>query len=267
VGHSGTYDDYAFIAELYDHVVPYRERPDVDFFVDAAREAGGPVLEIGCGTGRVLIPTARAGVEIVGLDSSAEMLGACRKGLLAEPEDVRDRTRLVQADMRDFDVAETFPLATMPFRPFQHLVTVDDQRTCLACIRRHLTDGGALVFDVFNPSLKLLASEDAGEEQGDEPPFTTPDGARVVRKFRVTERDLFNQVNRVELIYYVTHPDGREERLIHAFSMRYIFRFELEHLLARCGFDVEHVYADFERHPYGSEYPGDLVVVARKAGA
>jgi 2-polyprenyl-3-methyl-5-hydroxy-6-metoxy-1,4-benzoquinol methylase len=65
--HAGGYEDYAFIADLYDHIVPYRDRPDVAFFVEAAQESGGPVLEVGCGTGRILIPTARAGIEIVGL--------------------------------------------------------------------------------------------------------------------------------------------------------------------------------------------------------
>jgi ubiquinone/menaquinone biosynthesis C-methylase UbiE len=96
-------DEYAPVAELYDHVVAYRERPDVDFFVEAAREAGSPVLELGCGTGRVLIPTARAGIDIVGLDSSPSMLAECRRRLAEETEPVRSRVDLVQADMRRFD--------------------------------------------------------------------------------------------------------------------------------------------------------------------
>ena len=78
MGHAGGYEDYAFIADLYDFVVPYRGRPDVAFFVEAAQESGGPVLEVGCGTGRVLIPKARAGVEITGLDLSEHMLAVCR---------------------------------------------------------------------------------------------------------------------------------------------------------------------------------------------
>src|SRR6186997_1849648 len=98
------YDQYAFIAELYDQVVPYRERADVSFFVEAAREAGSPILEVGCGTGRVLIPTARAGLEIVGLDLSPHMLAVCREHLGQESETVRSRVQLVQADMRHFDL-------------------------------------------------------------------------------------------------------------------------------------------------------------------
>jgi len=260
-GHEG----YAFIADLYDYVVPYRQRGDVAFFVAAAIDSNGPVLEIGCDTGRVLIPTARAGVEIVGLDLSAHMLSVCRERLLLEPPEVWSRVQLVQADMRHFGLSRTFTLVTTPFRPFQHLTTVTDQLTCLKNIRRHLVDGGHLILDVFNPSLEALLSNDLGREVGDEPEFTTPDGRQVIRKHKIVSRDRFSQVIHAELIYYVTHPDGRQERLVHAFPMRYLFRFEAEHLLGRCGFQVERVYADFEKNPYGSKYPGDLIFVARKA--
>src|SRR5690349_2294309 len=97
-----TEDEYGPVADLYDHVVPYSAREDVKFFVEAARTWGGPVLEIGCGTGRVLIPTARAGIDIVGLDISPRMSEICRGNLAVEPENVRSRVRLVQADMRNF---------------------------------------------------------------------------------------------------------------------------------------------------------------------
>jgi SAM-dependent methyltransferase len=258
-------DEYALIADLYDHVVPYRERPDVEFFVDAAVEAGGPVLEIGCGTGRVLIPTAGAGVDIVGLDLSPHMLAVCRQRLRLEQEPVQSRVTLIQADMRRFDLARRFALITLPFRPFQHLITVGEQMSCLECIRRHLADDGRLILDLFNPSLDALAGPDNDEERSEEPEFSMPDGRRVVRRHKVVARDRFTQVNRIELLYYVTHPDGRQERLVHGFAMRYLFRFEVEHLLARCGFEVERLYAGFDKSAYGSTYPGELIFVARLA--
>jgi ubiquinone/menaquinone biosynthesis C-methylase UbiE len=101
--------------EFYDHVVPYAARPDVGFYVAAARESGGPVLELGCGTGRILLPTARAGIEIAGLDSSNYMLEECLRRLRAEPAQVRARASLHRGDMRDFDLGRTFRLATIPF--------------------------------------------------------------------------------------------------------------------------------------------------------
>lgn len=262
---AGGYDEYAFVADLYDHVALYRERPDVAFFVDAAVRAGSPVLEVGCGTGRVLIPTARAGIEIVGLDLSRHMLDACRRKLRLEPADVQARVRLLEADMRGFDLGAEFSLVTVPFRPFQHLLTVDDQLACLRTIRRHLTRGGALILDLFNPWLEALVQQVPGAEWGDEPEFTMPDGSRVVRRHKTIAVNRFEQVNRFELIYQVTRSDGRQERLVHSFSMRYLFRFEAEHLLVRAGFDVEDVFADYDRTPYGSRYPGELIVVARKA--
>lgn len=263
----GGYQSHAFIAELYDQVIPYRERTDVAFYVDTAKQHGGPVLEVGCGTGRVLIPTARAGIEIVGVDLSSSMLDVCRQRLADEPADVQVRARVVEADMRDFSLGETFALATIPFRPFQHLISVGEQLACLASIRRHLEPGGRLVLDVFNPMLESLTRDNLGEEMGEEPVFTTPDGRQVTRWYRTLARDFHQQVIHVELIYYVSHPDGRQERLVHAFPMRYFFRYEMEHLLARCGFEVLEVLADFDRKPYGSIYPGDLIFLAQKSAS
>jgi SAM-dependent methyltransferase len=261
---AGGYDEQPFVAEFYDYVVPYRERGDVNFFVEVARQCGGPVLEIGCGTGRVLIPTARAGIEIVGLDASPSMLAVCREKLSHEPPEVQARVRLTPGDMRRFDLGRQFCLVTIPFRPFQHLMTVEDQLECLRTVHRHLLESGKLVLDLFNPAFPHMADEKFFEELNREPPFTMPDGRKVLRRHHILARDFFQQTQDVELIYRITFPDGREERLVHRFTMRYLFRFEAEHLLARSGFEVENVYADFEKSPYGSKYPGDLVFVARK---
>jgi len=261
----GSYDEYMAIAELYDYVVPYRERADVGFFVQAARESGGPVLEVGCGTGRVLIPTARAGIEITGLDLSPHMLAVCRERLQAETKEVQTRVRLVEGDMRQFELAQTFQLVTLPFRPFQHLTTVEEQMACLGCIHRHLAKGGKLILDIFNPKLETLVEKDFGKEIAEEPEFSLPDGRRVIRRHSVVSRDVANQINNVELVHYVTFPDGRKERLVQAFPMRYLFKFEAEHLLARAGFTVEQLYADYDKSPYGSKYPGELIFVAGKS--
>ncbi|MEP6963744.1 MAG: class I SAM-dependent methyltransferase [Acidobacteriota bacterium] len=264
MGHDESYYEDAWIAGLYDHVAPYRARPDVAFYVDAARSAGGPVLEVGCGTGRVLIPTARAGMEIVGLDLSPHMLAVCRQALALEPEEIQTKVHLHQADMRKFDLGREFPLVTIPFRPFQHLTSVADQLACLATIRRHITPGGRLILDLYNPSLEAMVNDPIGQEIPEEASeFTMPDGRRVVRCHKTLSRDRFEQLNRHELIYDVTHPDGHKERLTHAFPMRYLFRFEAEHLLARAGFAVEHLYADWDRGAYGSKYPGELIFVAK----
>jgi SAM-dependent methyltransferase len=258
-------DEYSAVAELYDHVVPYATRGDVEFFVDEARRAGGAVLEVGCGTGRVLIPTARAGVAIEGIDASEAMLDVLRGKLAREDAAVRSRVHLHQADMRGFNLGRTFALATLPFRPFQHLLTVDDQVSCLTSIHHHLDPGGRVILDLFNPSLEFLVNRPIGELLPEGPAATLADGRRLERHFRIAAQDLFTQVNDIELVYDVTESDGRKRRAVHAFRMRYLFRYEAEHLLSRCGFVVEELYSGYDRSPYGSVYPGELIFVARKA--
>lgn len=261
---SGIEDEYEVVAGLYDYVAPYTERQDIAFYAEMAKESQGPVLELGCGTGRVLIPTARAGVEITGLDGSAAMLARCREKLSIEPADVQSRVALVQGDMRNFNLNRKFALITSPFRPFQHLLTADDQMACLDCAHRHLQPGGRLILDLFNPSIPILADRELGTEYGNEPEVTLPDGRRFYRRERVVARDYARQVLDCELIHYMTHPDGRQERLVQAFQMRWLFRFEVEHLLERCRFRVEAIYSDYDRSPFGSKYPGELILVAKR---
>jgi SAM-dependent methyltransferase len=257
-------DDYEEVARLYDHVVPYATRGDVDFFVDEARRANGMVLEVGCGTGRVLVPTAQAGISIDGIDVSNAMLDVLRDKLALEEQAVQSRVRLHQGDMRNFELGRRFALITLPFRPFQHLVTVEDQIACLTNLHRHLDTGGRVILDLFNPSIDYLANRPIGELLPEGPAVTLPDGRQLERLFRIVASDRFTQVNEIELIYDVTESDGRKRRAVHAFRMRYLFRYEAEHLLSRCGFVVENVYAGYDRSPYGSVYPGELIFVARK---
>ena len=258
-------DDYAPSAQFYDYVPFYRDRADVGFYVEEARNANGVVLEVASGSGRVLIPTTRAGVSIVGLDASAEMLATCRSSLQHEPEEVQERVTLVHADMRDFDLGRQFPLVTLPFRAFQHLLIVEDQIACLTCVRRHVADDGRFIVDLFNPSLEMLVNTEVGVELDPEPPFALPDGRTVERRMRMIQRNRLTQVNDNEFIYYVTRKSGEVQRIVHPFSMRNTFKFEMEHLLHRVGFVVEQVYADFDRSRFGSKYPGELIFVSRKA--
>ncbi|MCK6472882.1 MAG: class I SAM-dependent methyltransferase [Planctomycetes bacterium] len=261
--------DYSVAAEFYDGVKAYEERPDVQFFVDAAAAAGGPVLEVGCGTGRVLLPCARAGARMTGLDLSDGMLKVLHAKLEKEPAEVRARVNIVKGDMRAFELNERFSLATIPFRPFQHLLTVPEQRACLQSIRKHLLPGGRLILDVYDPNLKLLLDERRKQESGVEACFDLPGGRKVERRFRVAAVHFCRQVQDVELIYYVTHSDGTQERIVDAFPMRYFFRYEMQNLLESEGFVIEALYGDYKRTPRDA-MPGDalceLVFMAKKEG-
>jgi SAM-dependent methyltransferase len=130
---------------------------DVDFYRGLAAAAAGPVLELGCGTGRVLARIAEDGHACTGLDASPGMLARLR----ARAPGVR----AVEGDMRDFSLGGRFALVYSAFRAFQHLDAVEDQLRCLACVRAHLAPGARFAFDVFNPRLDLLSSDDESEAE------------------------------------------------------------------------------------------------------
>lgn len=257
----GGYKDEPFLAELYDFIPGYAGRQDVEFYVGYARAARGKVLELGCGTGRVLIPVAAAGCEVVGLDVSGHMLARCRRKLREQPQAVRGRVRLVQGDMTDFDLGEVFGLVTTPFRPFQHLLSVEDQLSCLRCARQHLAPGGKLILDLFQPDLAKLIDPARQQEQEDVPDCELPDGRRLRRTFRTPAVHPAEQCIDVELIFHVTHAGGRTERLVQAFPFRYFFRYEVEHLLGRAGFRVVELFGNFDKSPLTDDSP-EMIFVA-----
>ena len=267
-----SYDRIADFGALYDAIPLYAARADVAFYVaEAARSGeGSAVLELGCGTGRVLIPLARAGHAVSGVDSSAEMLARCQVNLAKEPETVRERVSLHQADVRSFDVPKSgngrgseagFDLAIAPFRVFQHLITADDQLRCLERVRAHLAPRGRFVFDVFNPNFAMM-TKDRSAEVEDTPEVPVGDGRLLRRTARVPRVRWVDQVSDIELIYYVRTGDA-VERFVQSFPMRWFGAAELEHLLARAGLRVENIYGDLDRRPLSDGSP-DIIVVAMR---
>jgi SAM-dependent methyltransferase len=256
---------YTF-AELYDAV--YAGRDDIGFWQALAADASGPVLELGCGTGRVLAPLARAGCEITGLDSSAAMLARCRARLEAEPAEARGRVELVEADMTSFDLVRRFALVTCPFGGFQQLRTVEQQLACLDRCREHLLPRGTLVLDLPNPdpAPAAYAGEQAadGEETAQLVEWT---GGRRIRWWvTITGYARAEQWNDCEVTFEVIEPGGATQRITETISLRYIFRYELEHLLVRAGFRLVALYGDYDRSAFGDASPA-MIAVAQQAGS
>jgi SAM-dependent methyltransferase len=143
---------YDAIAELYD---PWSVSvvEDVGFYLDEARRSGGPVVELGVGTGRIAIPIAADGIRVIGVDSSRGMLDVCaRRAALAGVE-----VDLRVGDLREPPVHERVPLVICPFRSLLHMHTADDRRRALAAVRELLLPGGRFVFDVFTPGSEDIA--------------------------------------------------------------------------------------------------------------
>ncbi len=250
----------AFVAEYYDFLPTLTGRADLDFYLDFARRHGGPILELGCGTGRILLPLAEAGHTVTGLDLSPHMLRRCRAKLQSRSRETQERVELVEGNMTAFDLGKTFRLVFIPFRPFQHLRGVADQMSCLRLAHRHLEPGGKLVLDFFHTDARRMHDPACLKESEPYEEVKLPDGRRVRLAERVVAFHRAEQVNDVELIYYITHPDGRTERLVMAFAIRYFFRYEVEHLLARCGFRVAELFGNFDRSPLTDASPEMLFV-------
>ena len=242
-------------ARFYD--AAYQHSPqigrDIDFYRALARECAGPVLELGCGTGRVLLRMAEDGFPCTGLDASRHMLDALRA------KSRFPNLRLVHAPMQRFDLAhDRFTLIYSAFRAFQHLYTVEDQLQCLACVRRHLAPGGALAFDVFAPRLARMAVPDPAEQL--EMRFEL-DGESIERWARAVP-DPVTQLLQVHFRYERSRAGERVGSEEAHFHMRWFWRYELEHLLARAGFGQVTIYGDFDRREVGPETPA-FVIVAR----
>ncbi|MFO0756884.1 MAG: class I SAM-dependent methyltransferase [Byssovorax sp.] len=247
-------DAYAAgMAQSYDAEYQVIRDPSGDraFYADLARASGGPVLELGCGTGRILLPIAREGIPCVGLDQSAGMLAVLREK--HPPENLE----IVQGSMVDFDLGDRrFPLIFIAFRGFLHLCTVEEQLACLACVRRHLAPGGVLAMDMFVPDLARTAQAEEPEQQD----AKAMDGEVEVRRFASVSRDHVTQVMKVRYRHerWLGGTKLAEESTV--LALRWMYPYELLHLLARAGFTVTAVHGGFDRRPFDAKK--EMIVLA-----
>jgi SAM-dependent methyltransferase len=229
---------YDAIARLYD---PWSAGvvEDVSFYVEEALASGGPVVELGVGTGRIAIPTAAAGVDVIGVDTSAEMLAVCREQ--ARAAGVESRVDLRLGDLRRPPVAERVPLVTCPFRAYLHLASDEERLEALGAARALLKPRGRLVFDVFTPS-----QEDIDETHG----------RWLEREPGIWERADWD-LERQTLTLSVRGDLGESTMMLSWLAPE-----RWHALIGEAGFAVEGCYGWFDRRPYaGGE---DTVWVARK---
>src|SRR5437016_949698 len=252
----------SFIADYYDESPIVKGRlQDVAFYRSAARDFGDPILELGCGTGRITMALAEAGKRITGLDLSGRMLERAVEKRAALRVEARERVHLVQGDMARFDLGgEKYRLVIIPFRPFQHLLDVRQQMDCLNCVRKHLAPGGRLILDVFQTDAERM-HDPMHMREVLLTEYKTGDSRQVRISERVTAFHRAEQRNDVEMIFSIRHPDGRQERLVFAWTLRYFFRYEVAHLLARCGFQVAAEYGNFDRTTIRDDSP-EMIFVA-----
>ena len=228
---------------------------DVDFYRRLAEKTGGPILDVGCGTGRVAVALAADGHEVVGVDLSAPMLRLAERKRAALPADVADRLWFQQGDLATLDLGREFALVITPSRVFQFMLTTDAQRQALAALRSHLRPDGRLVLDLFDPLLDFVVPSEEAPTRGGEVMHPTtgnrvtwtvtgryPDPARqlIVEDWTATELDASGAVLRTDV-----------ERL----TLRWSLRSEMRLLFELSGLEVVAEYGDFDGGPpaYGRE--------------
>ena len=238
-------NEFEPIARFYD--VFYGERDDdVQMYRDFALAVDGPILELGCGTGRVLIPLALEGHHVTGLELSEMMLAMAQAKANAAQMD--DQVALIQGDMRDFEIPERFALTIIPINTFMHCYDTAQQLGCLRSIHRHLQPGGQLVVDVFHPDPQALLESDG--RLVSEGAVLDPETGHTIHRFYTRRMDLATQTQNITFIMDEVDSTGTVSRTLFPFQMRFVYRYEMELLLRTAGFSLEAVYGSYDLEPF-----------------
>ena len=229
---------YDAIAELYD---PWSRSvtEDVPLYLEEARRAGGPVVELAVGTGRIAIPIAAEGIRVIGVDASPGMLAVCRER--AELAGVSKLIELRLGDLREPPVEERVRLVICPFRSLLHLHTDEDRLRALRAARAILLPGGRLVFDIFAPS-----ADDIAETHG----------RWLERELGIFEKAEWDEEART-LTLSVRSVSGSA-----TMTLAWISPEEWRSLLTRAGLEVVACYGWFDRRAYEGEE--DMIWIARR---
>ena len=232
---------------------------DLAIIQQFAARCGSPILELGCGTGRLLVPLAQQGYRLTGVDASKAMLDHARQKLITA--DLEEHVTLVEQDLRQLELDEKFQFAFAAVNSFLHLETRADQEEVLARIHRHLVPSGLVILDLFNPDPGRLL--DARGQVVLEKVMNDPRTGHRLMKLYSSRADLEEQMVHTTVFVDEVDGEGQVRRTLFPFSLRYLYRNELELLLRQAGFEVEALYGSYELDEFGSD-SDKLIVVARR---
>lgn len=240
------YDDGRQYDQLF---APEATGEDLVFYFDLAQRSNGSILELACGTGRVLIPLARQGHEVVGIDLSAAMLAEAQRKSSAQ----NLSAEWVQGDICDFDLQRTFGLIYIPGNTICHLLDRAAFAACMACVKKHLQPDGRFVVEVFVPSPKLLLDKLGGRFPfGD---YIDSGGHKVdVTHSYSYEPD--TQIKRITTYHQIDDAEAVAGTL----DMRMYYPQELDVLLEHNGFFIEHKYGGYDRRPFDAQAKTQVVI-------
>ncbi|HTU36000.1 MAG TPA: class I SAM-dependent methyltransferase [Candidatus Acidoferrum sp.] len=259
-----TLDTYALSARYYDAAYAAIDLVDAPFYLELAQQIGGPVLEMGCGTGRVLLPIARAGIEIHGLDQSPAMLDILKEKLQREPEEVHRRVTLHPGDMRSARLNQQFPIVIIPFRPLQHMHAIEDQIAALRTAAAHLNDDGRFAFDVFYPRFDAPRSAIGEERLEMEWPVDGKPGTIIRRFYRNESIDKTHQNFRGTFIYRTFEGDRLVREETAPLHMTWYTYPQLRALFLLADLEVVEEYGSFATGPLDNSAT-EMIFVLKKS--
>jgi SAM-dependent methyltransferase len=238
-----------------------------DYFVAKSRELAVETLEIGCGTGRLAIPIAQEGIDITGLDDSAKMLVRCRENKKATGR-LSGKITLHRGDMCNFDLKRSFPFVFMAYRTFMHALTPEAQRSCLASVRRHLSDDGLFILSTWAARPSLIQRAVGGpfaDTLREVARYRIPENARTLVHYHRARYDEHRQLLIEDHDLHEINVRGKIERKHHAPLVRaWTTPREMLHLVTASGFVPETVLGDYFGTPFG-EGSTEMIWLLRKA--
>ncbi|MCS6834840.1 MAG: class I SAM-dependent methyltransferase [Anaerolineae bacterium] len=249
---------YALIAHYYD-LDTANKTDDLALYERLASGGGGPVFEVGCGTGRVLLHLAQQEIACLGVDTSPPMLERLERKLKAMPH-LREWVRYARADAITYQTDERFGLALLSFNMLMHFPQQEQQLALLRNLRALLRPSGLLLIDLPNPSAAYSASDD--EHITLERTFLNPDTNNLVMLQSVSVLNRAEQIMRIQWMYDEVAADGTIKRLIAPHVLRYFFASEIRLLLRVAGYDVQAIYGGYEEEDY-DDASERMVVYAR----
>ena len=243
---------YDELAAFYDYEWQSLQE-DIGFIVEECGKAGAPVLELACGTGRITIPVAASGLEIWGVDNSRHMLDFFDEKLKMLPSEVSGRIHPIFGGMENFNIDRRFSCIFVPFNSFLLLTARADQERCLENIHRHLADDGTFIIDIFSPRFDLCAQEKS--EIHFLRHFYYPPEELAIIQWEYVERDMAEQVMDIDFLYEWYDRSGKLERAARSLRMAIIFRYEMQHLLEKNGFEILEFFGNYDRTPFSKASP------------
>jgi SAM-dependent methyltransferase len=240
-------DSYDLFATLYD--LEHQDfAEDIELYHNYAVRCGGLVLELGCGTGRVCLALAQAGLDVVGVDNSPAMLALARAH--AADAGLSGQVELQLADVRTLDLERQFALAIYPLNGFLHLLTVADQLAVLRNVSRALLPGGLLILDLPNPHTVFNPNTDGLLALRSH--FQSPEGHRI-SSFAVAHTDPVQQIQHLTLLYDQAEEGRALHRTVVETDLRFVYRYEMEHLLQQAGLEVDRAHGSYDLDPYQAD--------------